>query len=161
MPIELQLIRAKEFVRLGANHRLDLASSKLALEKLVRACRKRDINQALLDLRNYPFAPTPVFTLAQLADLVSTFRELGLRHEHRLAILYSADPHRRARLFAFLGTLHGWNVAAFETFEEALVWLAGDELIDIETSRQESKIPINFPATPAGGNNFHPKRERY
>jgi len=32
------------------------------------------------------------------------------------------DPHRRARLFAFLSTMHGWSVKAFGDFEEALFW---------------------------------------
>ena len=65
-----------------------------------------------------------MLTREDLASLVNTFHEMGFSHQQRLAVLYSADPHHRARLFAFMTTLHGWNVKASESFEEALLWLS-------------------------------------
>ena len=124
MPLELQIIRASEFVRLGARGHFDLAASKAALAQLARACRKRGINQALLDLRALHPGPKPVFSPADLVELVKTFHEIGLTHQLRLAILYQTDPFKRARLFAFLSTLHGWHVHAFGKFEKAFQWLS-------------------------------------
>ena len=51
MPQELQIIRASEFVRMGAHGHFDLAASKAALAELAAACRKRGIHQAMMDLR--------------------------------------------------------------------------------------------------------------
>ena len=51
MPMELQIIRAQEFIRLGAHGNFDLDASKAVLAQLAAACWKRGINQALLDLR--------------------------------------------------------------------------------------------------------------
>ena len=125
MPIELQIIRACDFIRVGPQGRFDFASSKLALAELAHACHKRGINQAMLDLRAFKPGPVPVFSPSDLAALVYTFHEVGFTRKHWVAVLYSADPHHGARLFAFIGRMRGWNVAAFDHLEEALSWLAG------------------------------------
>ena len=137
MPVELQIIHASEFIRLGAHGHFDLAASKAALAELVGACRKRGINQALMDLRALHPGPKPVFSPADLIALVNTFREIGFTHQQRLAILYGSDPHHRARLFAFLSTVRGWSVRAFANFEEALLWLSSAP----ETAAQLSRSP--------------------
>src|SRR5215469_4498212 len=61
------------------------------------------------------------------APLVNTFHEIGFTRDHRLAILHSGDPHRRARTFAFLSRIRGWMVRAFGDFEEAIYWLSAPE----------------------------------
>jgi hypothetical protein len=144
--MELQIIRAQEFVRLGAHGRIDLKASKEILAKLAAACWKRGINQALLDLRALHVGPKPVFSPNDLAVLVNTFREIGFTHRERLAVLYSADPHHRARMFSFIATLHGWNVRAFAGFEEAVAWLSGaePEHSEVETvpTTKAVKVPV-------------------
>ena len=144
MPLELQIIRASEFVRLGAHGYFDLAASKAALALLARACRKRGINQALLDLRALRPGPKPVFSPADLIELVNTFREVGFTHQQRLAILYHSDPHHRARLFAFLSTVRGWSVQAFSDFEKAVHWLSSGQATPADATRSPSakQIPV-------------------
>ncbi len=146
MPLELHIIRATEFIRVGARGHLDLAASKAALAALARACRKRGINRALLDLRAWRPGPKPVFTPADLMTLVNTFREVGFTRQQRLAILYRSDPHKRARLFAFLSHLHGWSVEAFGDFEQALLWLSSGQETSAKPGRSsgEKLIPIRF-----------------
>jgi hypothetical protein len=150
MPIELQIIRACDFIRLGAQGRFDFASSKLALAELANACHKRGLDQALLDLRALKPAPIPVFSPADLASLVYTFHEMGFTKKHWLAVLYSADPHHRARLFAFISRMRGWNVAAFDNFEEALLWLAGGrpDQPDVHPAVMEP-VPMKIQERPA------------
>ncbi len=145
MPLELQIIRANEFIRLGAQGHFDLTASKAALAELAAACRKRGIHQALMDLRALRPMPKPVFSPADLIELVNTFREVGFTHEQRLAILYQSDPHHRARLFAFLSIVRGWNVQAFGDFEQALTWLSGEPenpAVAVSRSAAEKKIPV-------------------
>jgi len=144
MPIELQIIRAQEFVRLGAHGHFDLKVSKAVLAELARACCKRDINQALLDLRALHPGPKPVFSPNDLVTLVNTFREVGFTHKDRLAVLYGSDPHHRARLFSFIATLRGWKVQAFDSYEQAILWLSGGDAPP-ETELhpdQPQKIPV-------------------
>jgi len=160
MPLELHIIRAHEFIQMGAHGRFDLAASKAALGHLARACRKRHINQALLDLRWLHPGPKPVFSPADLAELVDTFREAGFSHRERLAILYHADPYHRARRFAFLSRLQGWKVRAFADFEPALLWLSSNPEPESKRARSPKEFsvplrmgkslptPISIPTTP-------------
>jgi hypothetical protein len=127
MPQELQIIRASEFIRFNAHGHFDLAASKVALAEVARACRKRGIAHAMMDLRALHPGPKPVFSPADLAELVNSFRAVGFTRQERLAILYGSDPHRRARLFAFLSTMHGYAVRAFGDFESALLWLSSGQ----------------------------------
>jgi hypothetical protein len=127
MPMELQIIRAHEFIRVGARGHFDLKASKLVLAELAGACWKRGIDQALLDLRALHAGPNPVFSPNDLVTLVNTFCAVGFTHQQRLAVLYSSDPHHRARLFAFIAKLRGWKVQAFDDFEKAFIWLSSGE----------------------------------
>jgi hypothetical protein len=133
MPMELQIIRAQEFIRLGAKGHFDLKASKGVLAQLAGACCKRGINQALLDLRAVQPGPKPVFSPNDLVMLVNTFHEVGFTHKQRLAVLYGSDPHHRARLFAFIAKLRGWKVQAFDDFEQAYYWLSPAEEPPVET----------------------------
>ena len=146
MPMELQIIRASEFVRLGPHGKFDLKASKAALAELAGACRKRGIHQALMDLRALHPGPKPVFSPNDLAVLVNTFREMGFTHRQRLAVLYRSDPHHRARLFAFIAKLRGWSVQAFDDFEKALAWLSGAGLdqpgTEMESTPQPKPVPV-------------------
>jgi hypothetical protein len=142
MPLELQIIRASEFVRLGARDHLDFKASKEALQQLAQACRKRGVDRALLDLREIPIPPKPLFTPQELAALVETFREAGFARHQRLAVLYRSDPHHGARTFAFISTLRGWQVRAFEGFEEALLWLSEEKGAAHEHG--ELEIPVQL-----------------
>jgi hypothetical protein len=162
MPLELEIIRATEFVRMGAQGKFDLAASKSALATLAEACRKRGIDQAVVDLRATQSGPNPVLTPADLAELVRIFPDVGFdRRRLRLAILYRSDPHKRARLFAFLSTLHGWSVSAFGDFEAAVLWLSGGEP-PAAASRAAGKqvIPIRFPKPAAAARRGTPSPRR-
>jgi hypothetical protein len=131
MPLELQLIRASEFVRLSADGHFDLETSKVALATIARACRKRGIERALLDLRALRPGLKPVFSPRDLASLVNTFHEIGFTRKQRLAVLYTSDPHGRARMFSFISTIHGWQVRGFASFEDAIFWLSEEQAQEI------------------------------
>ncbi len=145
MPLDLQIIHAHEFIRMGPQGKLDLAASRAVLETLAAACRKRGIDRALLDVRNV----RTDFGLEELAILVQMFREIGFPNGQRLALLHSGDTNRRARLLAFIGTLRGWAVRAFGDFEAALEWLALSEGAESgEASPVGDQIEILFKLAP-------------
>ena len=143
MPLELQIIRASEFVRVGPQGQINLEASKKTLELLAYACRKRGVDRALLDLRQLPVPARPAFKPADLILLVDSFREAGFGKHQRLAVLYRADPHRRVRAFAVLSRMKGWQVQAFDDFEQALHWLSEENKKSSPPSGAE-EIPIQF-----------------
>lgn len=124
MPLELQVISAREFIRLDPSELLDFEASKQALQSLARACHTRGLHCALLDLRHIPVPLRPMFTTEQLAALVGTFREAGFSRQHRLAILYHHDVHGGIRNFAFISRIRGLQVQAFSDYETAMHWLS-------------------------------------
>jgi hypothetical protein len=145
MPLDLQIIRASEFIRLGAKGRVDLKASREILAQIARACRKRGVDRALIDVRALQPGPRPTFSIQELAGLVSTFHDIGFRREQRLAVLYSSDPHHRARLFAFLSSLHGWQVRAFGDFEETITWLWENETRnEPELDEHVEEVPVKM-----------------
>ena len=123
---------------------MDLAASKAVLAELARACCKRGINQALLDLRALRPGPKPVFSPQDLVMLVNTFREIGFTQKHRLAVLFESDPHHRAPMFASTARLRGWKVHAFDSFEDAVIWLshAEEPEAEIEYTSRAKKVPV-------------------
>jgi hypothetical protein len=154
MPLELQVIHASEFIRVGAHGRLDVATSREILTQLAGACRRRGIERALLDLRDVHPGLVPMLSRDDLASLVSTFCSSGFSPRLRLVLLYSADPHHRARMFALMSVLHGWNVKASENFEEALHWLSEESDPEVQQEPGEKEVPVRLRPEPAK----HPPR---
>lgn len=142
MPLELQIIRAREFVRLGAEGQFDFESTRDVLKTLADACRKRGIERALLDVRETSSNLTP----NELAALVNAFSEVGFSKRLRLAVLHGGDQEYRAKLFAFISKLRGWEVQAFEDFEQALEWLSREEPTGGGLAEGGVSIPISQPA---------------
>ena len=144
MPLEVQLIRAREFIRVGPHGKLDLARSRAILKSLSAACQKRGIERAMLDLRGVrsEFGPE------ELAECIRMFREIACPHIQRLALIHSGDPHRRVRTLALIASLRGWSVRAFDDFETAFEWLA---LSRVSRSEQSGTIVKNQTNARAAG----------
>jgi hypothetical protein len=147
VPLELQIIRACEFIRAGAQGHPNMEASRAALRELAAACRRRGIDRALLDLRELRPGATRLITPDELAALVNTFHEIGFTFDQRLAVLYCQDPYHGVRMFAMIGALRGWHVRAFSEFETALNWLGDAEDISEEKQTLESQIALPLPIT--------------
>ena len=142
MPVELHVIQTKDFVCLDANEHLDFEASKKALQTLAQACRKRGVDRAMLDLRLLRITEKPRFTPTELAALLQTFHEAGFDETQRLAVLYRADPHGGARMFAFIGKIRGFKVQAFGNFEDAFRWLSDEDVQRV--GFHEGAVPISI-----------------
>ena len=139
----LQIIHASDFIRIGAEGYFDLPASKVALTDMARACRKRGLDHALLDLRDLKLGPKPIYSTQDLLELVKTFKEAGFTKNERLAILYRVDPFHRVRMFTLFSTLRGLTVRAFHDFEAAIDWLSNhDEAPRPARSAAAKTIPI-------------------
>ena len=124
MSVQLEIIRAPEFIRFGPKGEFDLVGTCGAMHSLAEACKKRGLNRALVDNRNARAELSP----NELAAIVNAFCDIGFTRDLRLAILHSAERYQRARLFAFISRIKGWNVRAFGDFEQAMCWLSADQI---------------------------------
>jgi hypothetical protein len=147
VPLELQIIRACEFIRAGASGHPNMEASRTVLRELAAACRRRGIERALLDLRDVRPGATRLMMPEELAALVNTFHEIGFTYQQRLAVLYFQDPYHGVRLFALIGALRGWQVRAFSEFEAALNWLGETENISEQSQTPENQIALPLPIT--------------
>ena len=163
MSVELQVIRAHEFIRLNTQKYLDLAASKDALKTLAQACCKRGLDCALVDLRPLPLQARPHFNTEELAALVGAFREGGFTRKQRLALVYRHDVHGGIRSFAFIGRMRGLQVHAFSEYDEAMEWLAGESAPRDAIRERGAPVPVKQPQAdilrlPAGTNQPRPAR---
>jgi hypothetical protein len=126
MPVDLQVIRACEFVRMGAHGEFDFEGTRDVLKSLAAACRKRAVDRALIDVRG----ATSTLTPEDLAALVAVFGKTVVSRRFRLAIVHADHQKFRARLFAFFSAMRGRKAKAFVNFEEALDWLSTPENTD-------------------------------
>lgn len=144
MRVEIEIIRACEFVRLGARGEFNFESTRNALMDLADACRKRGVERAILDVRGATSNLTP----KDLAALVGAFAKAVVSKQLRLAVLHTNNQNYRAKIFAFFSAMRGRKVKAFEDFEEALVWLSQSDAAPAPTPNGEPEIPIRHAPPP-------------
>jgi hypothetical protein len=138
MPVELQIIRACEFVRVGTQGEFDFESTRSVLTVLANACHKRGLNRSLIDVREAKSNLAP----NDLAALVNVFCEATGSTRLQLAIVHTGDQNYRAKLFAFFSAMRGRKVRAFENFEEALVWLSTQNDEAMKTGLHQGEVPV-------------------
>ncbi|HTV40244.1 MAG TPA: hypothetical protein VMF08_06700 [Candidatus Sulfotelmatobacter sp.] len=149
-PIELQVIRASDFICFDADEHLNFEESKKVLQQLALACRKRGMGRAMVDLRDLPVPEKPRFTEAQLVGLVDAFRDAGFAHRQRLAILHSHDVHGTIRDFISIGRQRGLHTRAFLEYDKAMHWLAKATEPSAE-HKQGAEVPIKKARSKAKG----------
>jgi hypothetical protein len=137
MPCNIEVIYAGDFMKFDALGQYDLASSRRALAALASAMIDRGFDRALIDLRDVASKP---LSATELFALASTFQDAGFEHSHRLALLHRYDRISNADFFAMFVSEKGFNVRAFESFEEAFGWLVETVLVE---------VPGCTPATPS------------
>ncbi|MGN6507527.1 MAG: hypothetical protein ACTHM6_18375 [Tepidisphaeraceae bacterium] len=119
MPYPMQVIRTQDFIRLDAAGKIDFERSRKVLSDLAAACVERGVSCALLDVRDL----RSDLTTTELYKLARSFHEMGFSHHHRLAILHRPERERAAILAEFAYD-RGWDVRAFNNYEEAIEWFA-------------------------------------
>lgn len=125
MPYDLHIIKTKDFIRFDGHGHVAVDESHRVLANLAKTCVERGIDCALLDIRDI----RSKLPLADVYRLARAFQEMGFQKHHRLAILHRYDASERAALFAMLASARGWNVRAFDEYEDAIQWFAEERLI--------------------------------
>jgi hypothetical protein len=138
MSVQIEIIRAAEFIRFGTKGEFDLVATCATLHRLAETCKRRGINRAMLDGRNARAELSP----NELAAIVNAFCDIGFTRDLHLAIVHAADRYQRARLFAFISRIKGWSVRAFGDFEQALYWLSKEQILPQRKPESVPRKPV-------------------
>src|SRR5580692_7050408 len=89
---------------------------------LLEESKRNSVNLFLCDCRGVD----PNINISELYELPSKLRELGLGSEHKVALVYSPEPHVKP-LFTFFDDRSynvGLNQKVFPDYDGACAWLA-------------------------------------
>ncbi|MBZ0300714.1 MAG: hypothetical protein K8J31_13275 [Anaerolineae bacterium] len=121
MDLDIRVIQHKEFLKTTPNGQIDLSTSKRVLLKLASLNKPPSNRDVLLDLRD----TTNRLTILDVTELV----ELMIKHRDsfrkKLAIITEiGTPHQLTAFMETYAINRGFQVAAFDNFEAAILWLA-------------------------------------
>jgi hypothetical protein len=121
MDLDIRIIQHKEFFKTTSCGEIDMEKSKQILLRLAALNKPPSNRDVLLDFRS----TTTSLTITNITELVQLMINHRDSFRNKLAILTQPGP--RYALAAFMGLYagnRGFRVAAFETFEVAILWLA-------------------------------------
>ena len=121
MDLSLQIIHHAEFLRTTPRGEIDLEASKQLFLRLASINRPPDGHDVLVDMRG----TTSRATVAEIIQVVALMLDHREAFRHKLAILTLPGPRlESARFMALYARNRGLSVEAFDSFEEALLWLS-------------------------------------
>ena len=125
MPVNIKLIRPKDFIKTTVTGLLNFGVSKQALLDIAAQIEQPGQYEVLLDAREAETALSVVdiFELGQaLADHPSLRRS-------KIALLTSMNDIEQARFLEIVTANQGVRVRVFTGFEEAITWLVMQEAL--------------------------------
>ncbi|SRR5258706_787261 len=137
MPLELQIINVREFMRVGAHGNIDWKQSFSYLGRIARECARQKHGRVLVDVRD----ASSNLTASQLKSLVTIFHDAGFKDRHRIAMLHRRGPAPRTQLFVATAANDGWDARCFSDFEEAVLWLVVSDQTDVDPAPHGSQEP--------------------
>ena len=129
MNLNIQLVRQSDYIKTAPTGELDMASTKQLLLKLAAASSSGQERPMLVDIRK----TSSILKKSDVFELASTLIEYGKTFRRKTAILArDDDSFDRANFFELVARNRGYNVNAFSSFEEAIIWLADIKELDVE-----------------------------
>jgi hypothetical protein len=121
MDLDIRIIQHKDFLKTTPSGEIDLENSKRVLLRLAAFNQPPGNRDVLLDLRD----TTNSLAMVHVPELV----ELMIKHRHsfnnKLALLTRSGDHLElAKFIELYAANRGFRVAAFDSFEAAILWLA-------------------------------------
>ena len=120
MPQDIKIVSAREFVRTNAKGEFDLEETKNLLLTVLSKMKDANIYDVMLDVREASSKMTGV----EVLKLFTHLHHLGSLSNRKIAIVYRPkDDLDRAKMFEVCAQNRGYQVGAFQDFEEAITWL--------------------------------------
>ena len=120
MKAEIKFVKTRDFIKTTASGQLNLEQSKKVLEEIARLNTPDDLHDILVDIRE----TEPGLSLSEIYELVTAVGNHRQAFRKKIAILLGAQhDFDKARFLEMCASNRGYNVNAFDDFEEAVNWL--------------------------------------
>jgi hypothetical protein len=120
MSHHIKIVPANEFVRTNAKGEFDLEETKNLLLTVLSKMKDANIYDVVLDVREAYSKMAGV----EVLKLFTHLHHLGSLRNRKIAIVYRPkDDLDRAKMFEVCAQKRGYQVGAFQDFEEAITWL--------------------------------------
>lgn len=120
MKAEIKFVKTRDFIKTTASGQLNLEQSKKVLEEIARLNTPDDLHDILVDIRE----TEPGLSLSDIYELVTAVGNHRQAFRKKIAILLGAQhDFDKARFLEMCASNRGYNVNAFDDFEEAVNWL--------------------------------------
>ena len=120
MSYDIKIVSANEFVRTNAKGEFDLEETKNLLLTVFSKMKDANVYDVVLDVREAYSKMTGV----EVLKLFTHLHHLESLSNRKLAIVYRPkDDLDRAKMFEVCAQKRGYQVGAFQDFEEAITWL--------------------------------------
>lgn len=124
MKAEIKFVTTKDFIKTTASGQLNLEQSKKVLEEIARLNTPDDLHDILVDIRD----TEPGLSLSDIYELVTAVGNHRQAFRKKIAILLGAQhDFDKARFLEMCASNRGYNVNAFNDFEESVNWLMCEE----------------------------------
>ena len=120
MSYNITIVPAREFFRTKSSGEFDLDETRKACFAVFSKMKEAKVSEVLLDHRE-------TSTQMTASDLLTLFRELhsgGFLKDRKIAIVnHPKSDFDRDKFFVACAQTKGYQIAAFQDFEEAVTWL--------------------------------------
>lgn len=119
--LKLQIIPARDFVKITSKGELDLESSKKRLTKIASVISPLALtdSEILIDTRE----AKSKMTAADIWQITAEFAEHRMTFCNKIAILIPQNGFDQTKFFDLCAQNRGFEVGAFTDFEDAINWL--------------------------------------
>ena len=117
MPIDVKVVHAREFIQTKANGEFDLEGTQELFLAVFSKMKEAKVSEVVMDLREL----TTNMTASDINELLSVLNHVGSWSTWKIAIVYRPkDDFDRAKFFELCAQNRGYQVGAFQDFEEAI-----------------------------------------
>ena len=123
MPTNVQVIRARDFIRAKPGGVFDLPATEKLLMQIADATKSLQGVEILIDTRQ----SMAVLNTADLFTLAQKFCDSCGSRVRKTAVLCPAQRFDHARFFALCAERHGVEIRPFLDYEHAMEWLVASD----------------------------------
>ena len=123
MATNVRVIRSADFIRATPEGRADIEGAEKLIAQLAAASASLDKFHMLIDTRRV----SGMLSASELWSLSEKLVRYERTFARRTAILCPRERFDHARFFALCADNRGYNITAFDNYEDAMEWLIGED----------------------------------